>query len=167
MSKELEFDLADTFEKFKKLSTQEMMNAIKRGMRKTAKQIQTGTVENAKQGIKTYNNHPNGKYESESILDAVRIGKLQDKYDEDMYLKVHVMGTGRPASKTFRFRFLEKGTKERYAKTYKGRELTKPRYLGKIQPRRYFARSVNTVDIEGIYLKEIQKSIEKLNNETA
>ena len=93
MSKELEFDLADTFEKFKKLSTQEMMNAIKRGMRKTAKQIQTGTVENAKQGIKTYNNHPNGKYESESILDAVRIGKLQDQYDEDMYLKVHVMGT--------------------------------------------------------------------------
>lgn len=169
MSKELELDLIDTWNRFRELTTEEMLNGVKRGMRKTAKQIQTMTVDNAELGIKTYNNHPQGKYytskyEEESILDAVRVGKIQEPSDEDMFIKVHVMGTGKPASKTFRFRFLEKGTKERYAQTRNGKALNKPRYLGRIQPRRYFAKAVNNVDIEAIYLKEIQKSVDKVNN---
>lgn len=174
MSKELEYDLLRSFQKFKDTAKMEIIGAVKRGMRKAAKEIQERTVENARGGIKTFNNHAPGqyknqwgKYEKESILDAPRIGKIQDRYDEDnIYLKVHVMGTGRSESKTFRFRFLEKGTTDRYAKTLNGKALQKPRYLGSIQPRRYFAKAVNSIDIQPIYLKEIQKTIEKLN-ETA
>jgi len=168
---ELGLDLTDAFEKWKKLTTEEMVNGLKRGMRKAAREIRETTVENARQGIKTYNNHAQGQYknkwgeyEQENILDAVRVGKMKDNYDEELFIKVHVMGTGRENSKTFRFRFLEKGTKDRYALTRNGKALKKQRYLGRIQPRRYFGRAKQSVDVEGIYLKEIKKSIEKVNN---
>ena len=163
MAKGLETDLMDAWGKFKELSSTEILKAVKRAMRKAAKEIQKQTVSNARAGIKTYNNHPDGEYENDSILDAVLISKLQDRYDEDLYIKVHVMGNGKPGSKTFRFRFLEKGTKDRYARTYKGKQLNKQRYLGRIQPRRYFVNAVNNVDIESIYIQEIENAVENIN----
>ena len=163
MTKGLENNLLETWGQFKELASTEIVNAVKRAMRKSAKEIQQKTVENARAGIKTYNNHPNGEYEQGSILDAVRVSKINDRYDEDLYIKVHVMGTGKPNSKTFRFRFLEKGTRDRYATTYKGKQLSKPRYLGRIQPRRYFAQANNSVNVEDIYLKEIEKAIDNIN----
>lgn len=157
-------DLVEQFNEFKDVAKYEIIDGVKRAMRKAAREIQKQTIENARAGIKTYNNHPNGEYEQDSILDAVRVGKLQDNYDEDeMYIKVHVMGNGRENSKTFRFRFLEKGTKERYATQQKGRQLNKPRYLGKIAPRRYFRDARNSVNVWDIYLQEIEKAIDKVN----
>lgn len=157
-------DLVEQFNEFKDVAKYEIIDGVKRAMRKAAREIQKQTIENARAGIKTYNNHPNGKYEQDSILDAVRVGKLQDNYDEDeMFIKVHVMGNGRENSKTFRFRFLEKGTKDRYATQQKGRQLSKPRYLGKIAPRRYFRDARNSVNVWDIYLQEIEKAIDKVN----
>jgi len=157
-------DLVEQFNEFKEVAKYEIIDGVKKAMRKAAREIQKQTIENARADIKTYNNHPNGEYEQDSILDAVRVGKLQDNYDEDeMSIKVHVMGNGRENSKTFRFRFLEKGTKERYATEQKGRQLSKPRYLGKITPRRYFGQAKQSVNVLDIYLQEVEKAIDKVN----
>ena len=161
-------DLVEQFNEFKEVAKDEIINGVKKAMRKAAREIQKQTIENARAGIKTYNNHPNGEYEQDSILDAVRVGKLQDNYDEDeMSIKVHVMGNGRENSKTFRFRFLEKGTKERYATTYKGKPLAEARRLGKIPkngpPARYFGRAKQSVNVLDIYLQEVEKAIDKVN----
>lgn len=167
MAKGLEVNLLDTWNQFKEISSSEIIGAVKRAMRKSARAIQKQTVANARAGIKTYNNHPGGEYENGNILDAVRVTKINDYYDSDrISIKVHVMGDGKPGSKTFRFRFLEKGTKARYASTKKGKQLNKPRYLGRIQPRRYFGQAKSMVDVENIYLEEIEKAIKNIN-ETA
>lgn len=167
MAKGLETDFTETWNQFKNLSTKEILDAVKRAMRKSAKAIKEATLQNARAGIKTYNNHPNGKYEQGSILDAVRISKMRDWYDDELSIKVHVMGDGKENSKTFRFRFLEKGTKERVATTYKGKPLTKTRSLGKIPkdgpPARYFGRAKSSVNVQEIFLKEIQKAIDNIN----
>lgn len=155
-------NIMEIWNQFKELTTNEMVGAVKRGMRKAANEIKKDTKQIAKAGIKTYNNHQDD-YPG-NILDAVRVTRLQDNYDEDeMYMWVHVKGYRQPPNKTFRFRFLEVGTKDRYATTRKGQTLNKPRYLGRIQPRKYFQQAINGVDIESIYLQEIEKAVEKIN----
>ena len=156
-------NLVDVFERFKQLTFKEMDGAMKRALRKSAQAIRKQTIANTKAGILTRNNHPGGEYEQGNIWDAVRVSKLIDKYDEVQSIKVHVMGNGQPHSKTFRYRFLEKGTKDRYAKTIKGKQLAKPRYLGRITPRRYFRAANSSVNIEPIYMNEINKAVEKVN----
>ena len=153
-------DLEISFENFKGDVYREFDKALRRAIRKTAAQIKEGTVSNAKAGIKTYNNHPNDPYNGDSILDAVRISKLEDRYDEDdMYMKVHVMGTKKEDSQTYRFRFLEKGTRNRSYKSKNGVDHN----LGKINAKRYFRNAVNSVNAEQIFQEEVEKAINNIN----
>ena len=157
-------DLNVVFYEFKKEVYTEVDKALRRAIRKTATQIKDRTIENAKAGIKTYNNHQSTKdnYEEGNILDAVRVGKMEDRYDEDdLYTKVHVMGDGKPNSKTFRFRFLEKGTRTRSYTDKKGAQHN----LGMITGRRYFKRARQSVDPMPIFQEEIQKAINNINNQ--
>jgi len=157
-------DLNVVFNEFKKEVYTEVDKALRRAIRKTATQIKDRTIENAKAGIKTYNNHVSTKdnYEEYSILDAVRVGKMEDRYDEDdIYTKVHVMGNGKPNSKTFRFRFLEKGTRTRSYTDKKGAQHN----LGMITGRRYFKRARQSIDPTPIFEEELQKAINNINNQ--
>lgn len=80
---------------------------------------------------------------TDRLIDAIRSTKFKDGA-----ITVHIMGTRKTGSGTFRTRFFEKGTKDRYAKTYKGKPLKKPRYLGKIKPLRFFAQAVSSSKTE-------------------
>lgn len=160
----LECNVEELFKNFVELSSIEMVQAVKTGLRKAAVAIKNKTVENARAGIKTYNNHRWDPYQGDSILDAPRVSKIEDRYDEDLYTKVHVMGTSKSDSQTYRFRFLEKGTKDRYQKTYKGKPLTKPRYIGSIKPRHFFKNAVQETNVEQIYLEALDRAIENINN---
>ena len=164
MSSDLDINITEVFNRYKELAGREMISAVKGAMRKAAKKLQKDTISNAKAGIKTYNNHPDGDYENYSILDAVMVGKVVDRYDEDLSIKVHVMGNYKPNSKTFRFRFLEKGTKERFQTRRNGKELTKPKSIGRINGRRYFGQAKNSLNIDQIYLEAISKAVDKINN---
>lgn len=82
--------------------------------------------------------HQNSKYK-DTIADAVRMTKV-----DESEVKVHVMGTREKGSRTYMARFFEKGTKKRYAKTFKGRKLKKKRYLGQINPMRFFRKAVDS-----------------------
>ena len=163
----LECDVLEMWNKFSQMTYNQMDRAIKRALLKGAKAIKEQTVSNARADIKTYNNHPNDGYNGDSILDAPRYGKLQDEYDSDeVSLKVHVLGSRKSNSQTYRFRFLEKGTKDRYQKSNKGKALTKPRYLGRISGRRYFGSALGSVNLNAIYEQEITQAVNNINSGT-
>ena len=69
------------------------------------------------------------------------------------------MGNGKPRSKTYRFRFLEKGTRNRSYMTNKGNTHN----LGRITPRRFLQNARNSVDPLPIFEAEIEKAINKIN----
>lgn len=166
MAAGLETNVMKTWTDFKNLTGYEMDRAIKRGLTRAAQAIKKKTIENARAGIKTYNNNPNDEYtQADSILDAVRVGKVQDWYDEDsVYVKVHVMGPAHGKSQGYRFRFLEKGTKDRLVRTRKGKDLATPARRGAIRPRWFFRDANNQVNVEQIFVDSINQAIDKINN---
>lgn len=74
----------------------------------------------------------NPKY-NDTLREGIRTTGIRN--DDSIY--VHILGTRQTGSGTFRLRFFEGGTKDRYAKTYKGKPLKKKRHLGKIPQGKY------------------------------
>lgn len=156
-------DLSVIFDNWSKDVRTEVDKALARAIRRTAVQIKENTKANAIAGIKSYNNHVSTEdnYEEGNILDAIRMTGMIDRYDEDeRYIKVHVMGVRSKRNKTFRFRFLEKGTKERSYTTKAGNV----HRLGSIKPARYFGRAKASVDPLPIFEEEMNKAINKINS---
>ena len=81
----------------------------------------------------------NPKY-TDRLVDGIRVTSIKD----DDTIGVHIMGSRSSGSGTFRLRFFEKGTKDRYAKTYKGAPLKKKKRLGKIKSYRFFSSAITT-----------------------
>lgn len=151
------------------LTRTEMNRAVRNALRAGAKVLQQRTRENVTTGIKTRNNHPGLPYNKGNIEDAVRLGKIESGYGSlatDASITVSIYGTKKADSKTFRLRFLEKGTKDRYQKSYSGKPLQKPRYLGKITGRWFFKNAQREVipNLDDVYLAEIVKTINKINS---
>ena len=164
-----EENLSVVWQEFKELTAQEMDKAVKKALKKGAAEIKKQTLQNARSGIKTHNNehwYEGNRIEyNDDITDAVRVGKIEDSYDSDqLSIKVHVMGVRSKSSGTYRFRFLEGGTRDRKAKTYKGKPLKKERHTGTIAPRRWFAQANQSVNLDNIYLAAIEEAINNINN---
>lgn len=105
----------------------------------------------------------NPKY-SDTLREGIRTTGIRD--DDSIY--VHILGSRAKTSGTFRLRFFESGTKERYAKTYKGEPLKKKRYLGKIPQGKYsfFESSVTAAQSSAIsvFNEQLNKYIENAWN---
>lgn len=84
-------------------------------------------------------NRQNTRY-NDTLISGVRITKLKDGDT----IGVHILGSRSSGSGTFRLRFFEKGTNERYAKTYNGKPLKKARRLGRIKSYKFFESAVVT-----------------------
>lgn len=165
MNSGLECDIEKVFEQFCELTDREMNKAVRSALKSGAVELKKQTQQDLTSSLKKRDNHP-GMY-NDKIEDAVRIGKFDnDNFDEDLYIKVHIMGTRNTGSGTYRARFLEKGTKERYAKTYKKATLEKPRYLGSIQGKWFFKNAQGEVfpHIHQIFMDNIERAINKINN---
>lgn len=80
----------------------------------------------------------NPKY-NDTLLDAVR--NTTTLGDE---ITVHVLGTRNPGSGTYRARFFENGTDERFQLSRKGKKLKKKKSIGRIEPLHFFSDSVST-----------------------
>lgn len=154
------------FTKFAELSKIEMTQAMKGAVRKTAQALKKQTIDNARAGIKTTNNHPNDPYHGDNVWDAPRLGKFNDRVEDDLSVKVHIFGTRKSNSQTYRYIFLDYGTRDRYAKTYKGKPLKKPRYLGRIIGRKWFVNAQAQVypQMERIFTESLNKCINKLSH---
>lgn len=175
MNSGLECNIEQTFNAFMDLTQKEMNSTVRRALRAGAKKLQEQTRSNIKSGLKTRNNSHwydgKPKVYSDSIEDAVRISKIEGDFETELSIPVHIYGTRASDSGTFRARFLEKGTKERYAKKARNRnheliQLRKPKYLGSIKGRWFFRDAQNQVipNLPTVYLQEINKTINKLNN---
>lgn len=166
----LECNVEEVFSKFMDLTAAEMNKAVKSALRTGAKQLQGVTKSNMTSAMQKRNNDHwyDGKmiFYNDKIEDAVMISKVEGGFEDELSQRVHIMGTQKSGSGTFRARFLEKGTKERYAKTWKGNTLKKPRRLGSITGKWFFKNAQNQVfpNLPNIYLAEIEKTINKLNN---
>lgn len=167
-----ETNIEEVFNSFCQLTQKEMTSAVRKALRTGAVTLKKQTQENITSSLQKRNNPHWDKGEpktyNDKIEDAVRISKINNGYGdgEEMSIKVHIMGTRAEESGTFRARFLEMGTKNRYAKSLKGKALKKPRYLGKIAPK-WFFRSANAQvepQLQRIYIEAIDKACQKINN---
>lgn len=99
-------------------------------------------------GIKYNTQSP--KY-TDTLQDAIRITKPK----EDGLVGVHILGTQKTGSGTFRLRFFEHGTKVRYQKSINGKKLKKPRNVGKITKTPFFQAGISSSR------EQAQKAIEE------
>jgi HK97 gp10 family phage protein len=162
----LETNIEEMWEKFQNLTTSEMTKAIKRALNKAAVILKDLTKNNfLASGINSHS--PESKY-NDSLEDGVRMIKARGNYDEDFYSTVHIMGTRASDSGTFRLRFFEKGTQDRFQQSIHGKPLQKPRYIGRIKPYWFFKNANQQIEsqIDNIYLAEIDKATEKVNSTT-
>ena len=74
---------------------------------------------------------------SDTLLDAVGFSKV-----DGASLNVNAMGNRKSSSGTYRARFFEAGTKDRYQKTRNGIRLKKKKFIGKIKPTNFFSSTV-------------------------
>lgn len=75
--------------------------------------------------------HRNPRYD-DTLLDAVRNTRADGNE-----VSVHILGSRAPGSGTYRARFFEGGTKERFQKTYRGKPLKKKHKLGSISAKHF------------------------------
>lgn len=92
----------------------------------------------------------NPKY-NDTLVDAIRFTKV-----DGASLNVNAMGSRKKGSGTFRTRFFENDTRDRYQKTYKGQKLKKKRFLGHITGTHFFS---NTVDNSKDYIVSIMRDV--------
>ena len=160
----METNIVEVFEKFKELTSKEMTKAVKRAVNKAANTLKANTLSELHSiGL---NISSNNKY-SDRLDDGVRMRKASGNYDEDIYSMVHIMGSQATGSGTFRLRFFEAGTNDRYQTEIHGTPLKKPRYIGRIKPYRFFQAANSTLEsqLDSIYMDEIDKTIQKINNQ--
>ena len=178
MKNGFEGDLTKTFEDFQKLTGEQMTKALASGLRKAANEVVNITKSNATSGMLKRNNPHwyDGKLVtySDNIEDAARHGKVwiggHSGVADEMTVNISVFGSRESTSGTYRFRFLEQGTKQRFAKHYRTKDgqrklLKKQRRLGQITPRWWFRNAYQSVlpSVDNIILTEVDKAINKIN----
>lgn len=157
-------NIEEVFSQFAELTNKEMSKAVKRALNKAAAELQAQTKSNLESMIK---NHGSTMPKFNDYLkEGVIRYSAKGSYDTELASAVQIMGKQSSGTSTFILRMLEKGTKERYAETYRGKPLKKPRYLGALKPMWFFKSANQSLEpqLEQIYMQEIDKTIQKINN---
>jgi len=105
-------------------------NAKQFALRKAANVIKDETISTFKKTGIHYGRNP---LYSDTLIEGIRTSKINADT-----IKVHIMGVRSKKSGTFRLRFFENGTKDRFQKTYNGKPLKKKRNLGHINAYNFF-----------------------------
>lgn len=108
---------------------------FQRALYRGANVLKNQTRENLSSALPASGN-PNPKYD-DTLQDAIR-----NSHTEGDVITVHILGTRASGSGTYRTRFFENGTKDRYQKTYKGVPLKKKRFIGRLKPLRFFSSAI-------------------------
>lgn len=95
---------------------------------------------------------------SDTLVDAIGFTKV-----DGASLNVNAMGTRKSGSGTYRTRFFEAGTKDRYQKTRNGIRLKKKKFIGKITGTYFFRNTVeaNRENIVNIMRDVISKYVQE------
>ena len=161
-----------------KSDTTEMQKMVKYFTEKDWKTVKKRTISKAaaklkrdvKKSFKTklpFAQDKNPKY-NDKMLDAVRTSKVEDNGLAELKIKVHVLGTRKKGSGTFRARFFEGGTKERTMSPYVdklGRHYVNTRSTGHIQALNFFKETISNLNpTEQQIHQDLEEQINKLNN---
>lgn len=150
----------------------EIIKARKRGLNKAVSKIRNTTVRNIRS--KFPNASKPSKYFNDRMIEGARVVKYHEStLIGDGIAGAHVLGTQKKGSGTFRLRFFEGGTKERFVKTHKrknrknaGTHTVKGHSVGKIKGLKFFDGAVSSElkNAKSIIDNELKKAIEKCNN---
>lgn len=170
MNSGFECNIVDLYDKFCELTQKQMNSAVRKALNNGSKELKKVTQDNITHSLKKRNNKHwyNGhriEY-NDRLEDAVMISKIEPDESGELSQKVHIMGNRNSGSGTYRARFLEKGTKERVQTKTAYVNFKKSRDLGRIQPMWFFKNAQAQVEpkLQSIYLNEIEKAIDKINN---
>lgn len=130
-----DFDINSFERKVKKLSKKQLDKAERDSLRRGIGIVARETRKNFRGSLPKATKKGN-KY-SDTLTNAVR-ARVKKNFDDDLYAQVHIMGTRKKSSGTFRARFFEKGTVKR--KTRKGYN------RGDIKRLNYFDRAKTTTE---------------------
>lgn len=124
----------------------EVNYAVEKGIRAGIRKTITSRKKAAKSSLLSAvpgANKPSPNF-SDTLLDAVRstVKNKRNLWDDTIYGRIHIMGSRAKDSGTYRTRFFEGGTITRFAKTYRGKTLKKPRNLGNIKPTSFFSNAM-------------------------
>ena len=84
---------------------------------------------------------------SDTLVDAVGFTKV-----DGASININAMGNRKKGSGTYRTRFFENDTKDRYQKTYRGIKLKKKRFLGHITGTHFFSNAVSQNESQAVNL---------------
>lgn len=104
----------------------------------------------------------NPKY-NDTLVDAVGFTPV-----DGASLTVNAMGTRKTGSGTYRTRFFEEGTRDRYQKTHNGIKLKRKKFIGKLQPTHFFKSAVEANQSAAVKLMEdvISEYVQKIYDQT-
>lgn len=142
----------EVIQEFKEFTLKEMNKATRTALRKGAQVLARKTKRELRRVLKRASSR-NPKY-NDRLIDGVRYSV--DK--KGNLAKVHIMGTDKKGSGTFRLRFFEKGTKVRHHKKNN-------KSIGKIRAYNFFssARSNSQNDINNAVTTHLIATIKKIN----
>lgn len=150
----------------------EVIKARKRGMNKAAQKIRNATRSLIKSKLPNASK-PNPKYD-DKMIDGVRVSKYKEStLVGEAVSGVHIMGTRKKGSGTFRLKFFEDGTDNRQTESYyrtnpySGKKhKVKGHSTGSVSGKGFFKSSVDSKINEAYSTieQEIIKAIEKANN---
>lgn len=152
----METNIGEVYQQFLDFNQKEMRQALRGGITNAANQLRSGTKRNVRAMLPAARNY-NPRFD-DTMLDAVKRSKIIETKKGEMSTKVHIMGTRATGSGTYRLRFFEKGTRERYTRT--GHH-----YRGRIVPL-WFFRTANQVwesQYDSIMDAAMAKAIQKTN----
>lgn len=98
---------------------------------------------------------------NDTLVDAVKVGHLNGGT-----ITIHTLGSREKGSGTYRARFFEVGTRDRYQKKINGVPLKEKKFIGKISPLRFFSTAVQTSQDEAFSAMQniLDNYINKKNN---
>lgn len=105
-------------------------------------------------------NQKNQKY-NDTLIDAVGFTHV-----DGASLNINAMGSRKPGSGTYRTRFFEENTKDRYQKTFNGVNRKKKKFVGHITGTGFFrnAASANEATAVELMRQVISEYIQEINN---
>jgi hypothetical protein len=133
-----------------------MPNAVNSGLRAAARLLYTATRKILRS--KFPNSTKRNPLYNDTLYDGVKMKKPHNGE-----IAVHVMGTKKKGSGTFRLRFFEGGTADRYQTKIKGKTLKKKRYIGKIEALRFFEAANGQIS-QSVVNSKMDEQIEKYLN---
>lgn len=160
-------DAVEVFNQFQEFTTKEMKKALTNAVKDSGRQLVKGTKQQLRKTLNN-TNKKNPKY-NDTLEKGVRVGKVKEDKNGNIYCHVLITSTRATGSGSFRLHILESGSfrvGKRFATTWNKKMLKKPRYTGVLKPTNFFKTSTDNffTTYQQTMDNAISKAVSKINN---